>query len=90
MKYYFLLLSIFILISCGEKRDCSFATIEDAVDCACELSIEKEAAKSDKEILDELKKQTKSLNEDFDKAISDSIFTEEEFIKQLRAACESF
>lgn len=90
MKKILLIPILILLSSCSEKRECSFDTIDNAVDCACQISNEKEAAKGDKETIDQLKSQTKMLNDSFEKAISDSVFTEKEFIEKLKATCENF
>lgn len=88
-KLYFIILSL-LLFSCAEKRDCSFTTLDEAVDCACEISNEKEAANGDKELLEKLKNQTKELNDSFEKAIEDSVFTEKEFVAKLKSTCENY
>ena len=87
--YLFVFVSLFFA-SCSDKRECSFDSIDNAVDCACKISDEKSSAKEDKDIINDLKSQTKLLNDQFDQAIKDSVFTEKEFIQHLRANCESF
>ena len=90
MKIFYTLLLSVLFLSCSEERECSFATLEDAVNCACAISDEKSTAKEDKDIISELKSQTKLLNDQFDQAIKDSVFSEKEFIQQLKVNCESF
>jgi hypothetical protein len=90
MIKYFSLFAVLLLIACGESRDCTFDSLDNAVDCACEISNEKEAASGDKEIIDLLKNQTKGLNASFEKALKDSTCTEKEFIEKLKSSCESF
>jgi hypothetical protein len=89
LKYCSLFLFI-VLISCGESRDCSFDSLDNAVNCACEIINEKEAAKGDKEIIEQLKEQTNGLNDSFEKALKDSTFTEKEFVEKLKSTCENF
>ena len=90
MKIYpFVLLLVTTLSSCSEKRTCSFDTLENAVNCACEISTEEMKAK-DKDILEQLKLDTKSLNTQFEQALKDSVFTQQEFIQKLKADCESY
>jgi hypothetical protein len=91
MKIYpFVIVFAAMLTSCGEKRTCSFDTLENAVNCACEISNEQMEAKEDDDIIDQLKLQTKELNDQFEQALKDSVFTEQEFIQKLKADCESY
>lgn len=89
VKYLFLGFSL-LLFSCGNSRDCNFDTLDNAVDCACEITNEKEAAAGDKEIIEKLKTQSQGLNDSFEKALKDSTFTEQEFISQLKSSCENY
>ena len=86
----FFIITLLTFISCGETRKCSFKTLDDAVNCGCEFSTEKVIANSEKEIIENLKKKANTMNASFEKAIEDGVFTEKEFINQLRLSCENF
>jgi len=77
-----------IFQSCGSKT-CDFSSLDTGIDCACEIKAQKEELKHKPSELEALEKQVKLMDEAFDKAIEEGVFTEEEFVAKFEATCDA-
>ncbi len=75
-----------IFQSCGSKS-CDFSSLDAGVTCACEIQAQKEKCKHKPSELEALEKQVKLMDEAFDQAIEDGVFTEEDFKIKLEETC---
>lgn len=83
-------LALYVFASCSPKETCNFSTLEEAVDCSCQLLVEKENAKNDPESLEQIKAKSKKMDESFEEALDKGTFTEDEFIEKLMLDCPSY
>lgn len=78
MKIFFLFLipSMFFISSCG--KHCNVSTAEGAADCTCKLMKEFDEAKGDAEKTKEVSAKYDEFIREFEKNISEGLYTEEE------------